>query len=310
VQRKLKKLGFLLWVICFHAQAKDFAHCSLANQQLKLLNDFLEPEIRIRASQSLITDIEELKPHIIKNTSGLPTKLIQLCYNIKKRAFQATFVKGGPALYGSYDFLLAAGKYFFFEKIWATSHEAFENAAKLRPNYFEPNYLALQAWVYTQIAAEKPVPAEAYQRKVRSYVDNMLKSKDIRPDEKRLILGFLAGAEEKSSKIYTARAMLESSVALNPADLNARLQLGELEERAGRFVQSKKVYEDALALKIEDPMAKKKIYVRLARVYALFGELDKLDDVLKKALLLDPKDPYFLELSKRRSLASVKKQSN
>jgi tetratricopeptide (TPR) repeat protein len=293
--------------IALTAFADDFAHCSLANEQLKLLNDYMDTDVRIRASQSLIDDIEILRPQIEKNTSGLPNKLIKLCYDLKRRAFQATFVKGGPALYGSYDFLISTGKFFFYEKVWKTSHEAFDSAAKLRPNLFEPNYLALQAWTYTQVSADKPVPPAAYQRKVREYVDRMLKSKDIRPEEKQIVLGFLASNEERSAKIYTARKMLERSISLAPSDVGPRLQLGELEERAGRFADAKKIYEAALLLKNADSKAKKQVYVRLVRMYSLFGEQEKLNQSLKQALSNYPSDPYFKEIAKHRSPASVKK---
>jgi hypothetical protein len=102
--------------------ATDFANCSLANKQLKLLNDYMEPQLRVRAAQSLIKDIELLRPHIDKNTTGMPDRLLRLCFDIKKESFVATFVKGGSAMFGSYDFLMAAGRFFFIEKMWKSSH--------------------------------------------------------------------------------------------------------------------------------------------------------------------------------------------
>ncbi|MEZ4816127.1 MAG: hypothetical protein R3A80_13145 [Bdellovibrionota bacterium] len=296
-----------LWGLSFMCTAQlnaadktgDFAHCSLANQQLKMLNDYMESELRIRASQFLIQDIEELRPMIIKNTTGLPDRLIQLCFDIKRRAFKTTFVKGGPALYGSFEFLMAAGKYFFYEQEYSIAHDALEAAVKLRPNLFDPNYYALQAWTFTQVTAEKPVPTAAYDRKVKSYVENLLKTKDIKPDQKRIVLGFLAGAEQKASQIYTARTLMNRSLALNPQDLKMRLQLGLLEEKAGRFAEAKKVYEEAIALKIIDPVTENAIYKNLLRLYGILGEKDKQKLTAQRALALHPKDPYFKKLSNK-----------
>ncbi len=289
------------------AAASDFANCAAANKQLKMLNDFMKTDLRIAASQVLIKEIEQLRPHIEKNTTGLPDKLIKLCYNIKRQAFQATYLKGGANLYGSYEFLIAAGKFFFFEKAWPTSLDSFEGAARLRPNLFEPNYLALQALIYTQITAEKPISANSYQRKIKGFVDNMMKAKDIKPEERKVMMSFLAQAEEKISKTYSARTMLEKSVSLNPQDKNIRLQLGELEERAGRFNNAKKVYEDALAVKTPDAVAEKKILTQLSRMYVLFGEEAKLKALVTRALNAFPQDAYFKQLNQSRMPANVKK---
>lgn len=298
-------LGNMAWA----QQSGDFANCSLANQQLKMLNDYMEPDLRIRASQSLVQDIELLRPHTVNNKTGLPDRLIKLCFDIKRNAFKTTFVKGGPSLFGSFEFLMAAGKYFFYEQEWADSFDAFEAAVKLRPNLYEPSYLALHALVYTQYTAEKPMPVTAYNRKVKDFVEKMLKSKDIKPDEKIVVLGFLAGAEEKVSKIYTARTMLQRSINLNPSDLKVRLQLGELEESAGQFRDAQKVYETALAAKLMDQPTEKKIYANLLRLYALLGETQKLAQTAQQALALYPTEPYFKNMAGQRAPATKQKSS-
>jgi len=313
--RYLKKLQILLGGlnfacllnVAFAQQSGDFANCSLANQQLKMLNDYMEPDLRIRASQSLVQDIELLRPHTVNNKTGLPDRLIKLCFDIKRNAFKTTFVKGGPSLFGSFEFLMSAGKYFFYEQEWPVSLDAFEAAAMLRPNLYEPSYLALHALVYTQYTAEKPLPVIAFNRKVKVYVEKMLKSRDIKPEQRRVVLGFLAEAEQKVSKVYTARTMLQRSINLSPTNLQARLQLGELEEGAGQFREALKVYEAALAAKLIDPPTEKKIYANLLRLYALLGETQKLAQTAQQAVALYPSEAYFKNMAGKRTPANVKK---
>lgn len=285
----------------------DFANCSRASKQLKMLNDYMEPELRIRASQALINDIEALRPHVVKNTTGLPDKLIKLCFDIKRNAFKATFIKGGPSMFGSFEFLMSSGKFFFYEQDYVTAHDAFEEASRLRPNLFDPSFYASQAWIYKQVTAEKPVPTAAYERKLKDYVEKMIKSKDIKPDQKKTVLRFLAGAEEKASKLYTARTMLQRSISLNPSDLRARLQLGEVEEKAGQFPSAIKVYEAAIGTKVIDPPTEKTIYTKLLRLYALMGQKKKLADTAARAIALYPGDKEIQFFQGNRSPANVKK---
>jgi tetratricopeptide (TPR) repeat protein len=152
------------------------------------------------------------------------------------------------------------------------------------------------------------VPPAAYEKKIKDYVENMLKAKDIKPDQKKVVLRFLASAEERSSKLYTARTMLQRSINLNPTDLKVRLQLGQLEESAGRFLTARKVYEDALATKVMDPPTEKQIYVRLLRLYSLLGEKKKQSDLVVRALALFPNDAEIKAFQSKRLPASVKKQ--
>lgn len=286
------------------AEQGDFANCSLASKQLKMLNDYMDPQLRIRASMQLIKDIESLREQLKSNKTGLPERLLRLCFNIKRESFKATFIKGGPSLLGSYDFLLVAGKYFFYETDYEYSHEALEQAVKLRPNLFEPNFLAVQAWVNKQVTADKPLPTAPYEAKIKYYADNILNSKDIKKEHKKTMMSFLASAEQKANRIYTARTMLQKTISLNPNDLKLRLQLGLLEEKSGNLKEAKKIYESAVAMKLMDPQTEKLIYRQLLKLYSLFGEKNKQVDTATKALALFPGDTEFKKFAGERTPAA------
>ena len=280
----------------------DFAHCSQANKQLKQLNGFVPTEVRVQAAQLIMNDLDLLRPQLEKNTTELPKKLLSLCYDLKRKAFDAVFLKGAADLYGNYDFLMTSGKFFFYEKAWQASYNVFEQAAKLQPSLIEPNNYALQAWMLYQLTTEKPVSAEAYMQTSRKYVSSMMKARDVADSQRKIINQYLGVLEEQSNKIYTARKMNENAVALNPDNLQLRLAWGEFEERNGQFDEAVKVYSDAMSLKSGDKETLKTIYFRSLALLKRTDQKETLKKQLKKALALFPKEKAFKGFMEKKDL--------
>ena len=271
----------------------DFANCSLANKQLKQLNEFVPSELRVQAAQILMQDLDLLRPQLEKNTTGLPNKLLRLCYDIKRQAFESVFTKGAADLYGYFDFLMTSGRFFFYEKAWEAAYQVFEAASKMQPRLLVPNHYALQSWMMFQLTTEKPVSTEVYMQTSRRYISAMMSAQDVTEVQKKSINQYLGIIEEKSNKIYTARKMNENAVALDPNNLKLRLSWGEFEERSGRFEEASKIYSDAIALKVDDKETKKKIFMRSLSLLKRVGAKDKLNKQVKEALAAFPNENEF-----------------
>ncbi len=274
-------------------QTVDFAHCSQANKQLKKLNGFFPSELRVQAAQMLMQDLDLLRPQLANNSTGLPMKLLKLCYDVKRKAFESVFTKGTEDLFGNYDFLMTSGRFFFYEQAWLASYNVFEAAAKIQPNLIDPNHYALQAWIMHQLTTEKPVSTEVYMQISRKYISAMLKAKDVTENNMKFINQYLGIIEEKSNKIYTARKMNENAVALDPKNLKLRMAWGEFEERSGQFEQASKIYSDAIGVKSEDKDTLKGIYMRSLALMKRMDQKEALAKRLKKAMALFPQERAF-----------------
>ena len=271
----------------------DFAHCSLANKQLKQLNAFVPTELRVQAAQMLMQDLDLLRPQLEKNKTGLPNKLLKLCYDVKRQAFESVFTKGAADLYGYYDFLMTSGRFFFYEKAWEASYQVFEAAAKMQPRLLDPNHYALQSWMMFQLTTEKPASTEAYMQTSRKYISAMMNAKDVNEVQKKSINQYLGILEERSSKIYTARKMNENAVALEPENLKLRLAWGEFEERNGQFEEASRIYSEAIALKTGDKETQKTIYMRSLALLKRIGSKDQLKKQVKEAVATFPRESSF-----------------
>lgn len=275
----------------------DFGHCTLANEQLKKLNDYTPTDVRVLAAEALMADLDQLRPNLEKNKTGLPNRLIKLCYQIKRKAFEAVFVKGSANLYGKYEFLMTAGRFFFYEKAWEASYRAFEAASKMQPRLFDPNHNALQAWMMFQITNPKPAGSDAYLRTGRKYLNAMLNANDVTPNQKLVISKYLGGLEERSSKVYTARKIHQSAVNLDPANIKLRLDWGEFEERSGDYAKALKVYKDAMAVATNDKANMKLVHMRALRIYGLQGNTAQFKPGLARVMALYPGDPDIAKLA-------------
>ena len=312
----LKKISIVCFWIVFLGEAKkvstkktgDFAHCSQANKQLKKLNGYLPTELRVQAAHLLMQDLDILRPQLETNSTALPLKLLKVCYDVKRKAFESVFTKGSEELYGNYDFLMTSGRFFFYEQAWLGSYNVFEAAAKLQPYLLDPNHYALQAWMMYQLTTEKPFSTEVYLQTSRKYISAMLKAKDVTQANVKFINQYLGILEENSNKIYTARKMKENAVALDPQNLKLRLAWGEFEERNGQFEVASKVYADAIALKSDDQATLKDVYFRLLALMKRTEQKEALSKHLKKALTLFPKEKSFQVFREKKSAGEAAKK--
>jgi hypothetical protein len=312
----LKKISIVCFWIVFLGEAKkvstkktdDFAHCSQANKQLKQLNGFFPTELRVQAAHMLMQDLDILRPQLETNSTALPLKLLKVCYDVKRKAFESVFTKGSEELYGNYDFLMTSGRFFFYEQAWLASYNVFEAAAKLQPYLLDPNHYALQAWMMYQLTTEKPFSTEVYLQTSRKYISAMLKAKDVTQANVKFINQYLGILEENSNKIYTARKMKENAVALDPQNLKLRLAWGEFEERNGQFEVASKVYADAIALKSDDQATLKDVYFRLLALMKRTEQKEALSKHLKKALTLFPKEKSFQVFKEKKSAGEAAKK--
>lgn len=277
----------------------DFAHCSQANKQLKQLNGFFPTEARIQAAQLLMQDMNLIRPHLEKNKTGLPDKLLKVCYAIKRQSFETVFTKGTEDLFANFDFLMTAGKFFFYEREWQASYNVFEAAAKLQPSLLSPNHYALQAWTMMQLTNEKPVTTEIFMQVCRKYISSMLKVRDLSDENRKYINQYLGIIEEMANKVYTARKMKENAVGLDPQNLKLRLSWGEFEERNGQFEEASRIYADAVDVKTTDKATLKEIYLKSLSLLKRTKSNEMLKKQLKKALAVFPQDKSFNEFREK-----------
>lgn len=313
-----KKTFVIYFLFIFMGEAKkisvtkskeiDFAHCSKANNQLKQMNGFFPTELRVQAAQLLMRDLDLLRPQLVNNSTGLPAKLLKLCYDIKRKAFESVFTKGSEDLYGHFDFLMTSGRFFFYEQAWHASYNVFEAAAKIQPALIDPNHYALQAWIMYQLTTEKPVSSEAYLQTSRKYISAMLKSKDVTDSNKKFISHYLGIIEENANKIYTARKMKENAVALDPQNLKLRLAWGEFEERSGQLEEASKIYTDAIALKSDDQATLKDVYFRLLALMKRTDQKAALSKHLNKAMALFPGEKSFQAFKEKKTAPEATKR--
>lgn len=296
-----KYLFIFSFLLIFNARAKqdvkqgdtDFAHCTKANKQLKQLNGFFPTEARVQAAKLIMQDMNLLRPHLEKNKTGLPDKLIKVCYAVKRQSFESVFTKGTEDLFGNFDFLMTAGNFFFYEREWQAAYNVFEAAAKLQPSLLNPNHYALQAWIMLQLTTEKPVTNEIFMQVCRKYISSMLKVRDLSEVNRKYINQYLGIIEEMANKVYTARKMKENAVALDPQNLKLRLSWGEFEERNGQFEAALRVYAAAVDVKTTDKETLREIYFRSLNLLKRTKSNEQLKKQLKKALALFPRDKSF-----------------
>ena len=284
--------------------SEDFANCRNASKQLKFTNEAAPNELKVQAASVLISEMEELLPMFEKNTTDMPQKLLQLCFETKHKAFENLFLNGNEALFETFDFLMAAGKFFFFDKNWDLSHKSFDKAAKQKSNLFEPSFYALRSWVVLQATSEKPLPQDVYLRKAREYYKSIVKAKDSTKFRQKLGTETLAYLENYSQNVYSARANFKTAANMEPKNLELRLRWGFFEEGAGRFDDAIKIYEDALALNIVHPVFSKEISIRVLKLYELQGYTQKHGNRLAQVKKDFPNDPEVIGLQALRSPAS------
>ncbi|HEY7615300.1 MAG TPA: tetratricopeptide repeat protein [Terriglobales bacterium] len=196
----------------------------------------------------------------------------------------------------SADLLLQQGVFRMTQQDHSGARQSFEEALKLNPEDLN----ALSALVQTY-AAQKQIPAAV--QKVREYASQRPKSAPLqqflgqllaqsgdRPEARKAFHaakaanpGFtisdvaLAQLDILDGKLDEARARLSTLISSNPAEVRARLLLGNLEQRASNYTEAVEQYRKAVELDDQNFLALN----NLAYLLAEYGK--QADEALKLA---------------------------